>query len=228
MLLTLCRKSVVNVPNCTPTNQFMTFRHFRSSELRSWSDRLMEQISPFDPVFHLGQTVVELEKKADGRFRLLTSENTEFDTATVILAAGLGAFQPRRLKTAGEWEEKTIHYKLRNPEKLTGKDIIILGGGDSALDWALELHDKVNSLTLIHRRPDYRAAPASVSAMKELAASGAIKEFVGQVQSVLEDNGEFSGLEVKGPGRHRRNSRRRGLCLLRIVAQPRADCRLGN
>ncbi len=161
-------------------------------------DRLMEQIEPFDPQFHLGQAVTELERKDDGRFALTTSTGTRFDTATVIIAAGLGAFQPRKLRAPGavDFDGSNIHYKITQAEELAGKDIIILGGGDSALDWTLELHDKVNNLTLIHRRVDYRAQPASVKKMKTLAEKGAIKEFHGMVREVLSEDDEFLGLRV--------------------------------
>ena len=161
-------------------------------------DRLMEQIEPFEPQFHLGQAVTELERKDDGRFALTTSTGTRFDTATVIIAAGLGAFQPRKLRAPGavDFDGRNIHYKITQAEELAGKDIIILGGGDSALDWTLELHDRVNSLTLIHRRVDYRAQPASVKKMKALAENGAIKEFHGMVREVLSKDDEFLGLQV--------------------------------
>jgi thioredoxin reductase (NADPH) len=161
-------------------------------------DRLMEQIKPFKPQFHLAQAVTELERKDDGRFALTTSSGTEFDTATVIIAAGLGAFQARKLRAPGaaDFDGTKIHYKITDAKKLAGKDIIILGGGDSALDWTLELHDKVNSLVLIHRRVDYRAQPASVTKMKALAADGALREFHGMVREVLADDGKFLGLCV--------------------------------
>lgn len=161
-------------------------------------DRLMEQIKPFEPQFHLGQTVTELERKDDGRFALTTSTGTEFDTATVIIAAGLGAFQPRKLHAPGaaDFNGKTIHYRITRTEELVGKDIIVLGGGDSALDWTIELHDKVKSLTLIHRRADYRAQPASVKKMKVFAEKGALREFRGMVHEVLSDDGAFRGLRV--------------------------------
>lgn len=161
-------------------------------------DRLMEQIEPFEPQFHLGQAVTDLHRKEDGRFSLTTSKDIEFDTATVIIAAGLGAFVPRRLRAPGasDFSEKNIHYKITQPEKLTGKDIILLGGGDSALDWTNELYDRVNSLTLIHRRPEYRAQPASVNKMKELVNRGHVKEIHGMVREVLSMDGQFRGLLV--------------------------------
>jgi thioredoxin reductase (NADPH) len=161
-------------------------------------DRLMEQIAPFEAQFHLGQAVASLQKKDDGRFELTTSTGTEFDTATIIIAAGLGAFQPRRLRAPGaaEFNDTSIQYRITEAEKLKGKDIIILGGGDSALDWTLELHDKVNSMTLIHRRVDYRAQPASVKKMKALAEKGLVREFHGMVREVLSENDTYRGLLV--------------------------------
>jgi len=161
-------------------------------------DRLMEQIKPFKPRFHTGQTVAELERKNDGRFALTTSTGTEFDTATVIIAAGLGAFQPRKLRAPGaeEFSDRNIHYRIKQAEDLAGKDIIILGGGDSALDWTLELYNKVKSLTLIHRRVDYRAQPASVKKMKALAEKGVLNEFHGMVRAVLSGEHGFQGLCV--------------------------------
>jgi thioredoxin reductase (NADPH) len=164
-------------------------------------DRLMEQIKPFSPEFHLGQTVNRLEQSADGRFLLETSAGTRFDTATVIIAAGLGAFQPRRLRIrdADTWENQRIHYRVREPERLAGKDLIILGGGDSALDWTLELTGIANSISLIHRREEYRAQPASVSRMKSLVDGNSLKEFQGHVRAIIEKDGEFAGLEVLGP-----------------------------
>lgn len=161
-------------------------------------DRLMQQIKPFKPQFHVGQAVTELNRKDNGRFALITSTGTEFDTATVIIAAGLGAFQPRKLRATGaaDFDGKNIHYKITQAGELAGKDIIILGGGDSALDWTLELHDKVKSLTLIHRRAEYRGQPASVKKMKALAEKGVLQEFHGMAREVLTDEGEFRGLLV--------------------------------
>ena len=165
------------------------------------ADRLMEQIKPFNADFHLGQTVNRLEQTEDGRFLLETSAGTRFDTATVILAAGLGAFQPRRLRAKGaqEWESRNIHYRIRDPEKLAGKNIVILGGGDSALDWTLELHNTARKITLVHRREEYRAQPASVKKMKSLADSESLIEFQGHVRGVYEEDGNFGGLEIAAP-----------------------------
>ena len=164
-------------------------------------DRLLEQIEPFAPDFHLGQMVTSLEQSNDGRFLLETSAGTCFDTATVVLAAGLGAFQPRRLRAKGaeEWENNRIHYQVRDPERFNGKNLVILGGGDSALDWTLELHGKARSITLVHRRAEYRAQPASVNKLKQLADGKALREFQGNVRSVISKDGELNGLDIVGP-----------------------------
>jgi len=164
-------------------------------------DQLMEQIKPFQPTFHLGQMVSSLNRNDEGRFELETSSGTRFDAACVILAAGLGAFQPRRLRVEGAepWEGSRIHYKISDPVKVEGRDIIILGGGDSALDWTLELHGKANHITLVHRRDEYRAQPASVNKMKALVDGDHFTEFQGKVRSVFEEDGQFGGLNVMNP-----------------------------
>ncbi|MBT8047488.1 MAG: NAD(P)/FAD-dependent oxidoreductase [Xanthomonadales bacterium] len=165
------------------------------------ADRLVEQIKPFNAEFHLGQTVTRLVRRDDGRFDLETSAGTQFDAATVILAAGLGAFQPRRLRAKGaeEWEKERIHYRIREPEKLAGKNIVILGGGDSALDWTLELHGKAKKITLVHRRDEYRAQPASVNRMKALVDGQSLVEFQGHVRAAFGKNGDFGGLAIAAP-----------------------------
>lgn len=163
-------------------------------------DRLMQQIKPFNPQFHLGQMVTALQQLENGRFALETSAGLKFDAGCVILAAGLGAFQPRRLRVQGaeEFEGRHIHYRITDPVRIHGKHIAILGGGDSALDWVLALHGKASHITLIHRREEYRAAPASVRKMKELAGDQ-LTEIHAQVRSVFGHDGEFGGLEVEAP-----------------------------
>jgi thioredoxin reductase (NADPH) len=164
-------------------------------------DRLMLQIKPFAPDFHLGQMVSSMQTRDDGRFLLATSEGKRFDTAAVIIAAGLGAFQPRRLRVqdAEAWEGSHIHYRISAAQRVRGKRIIILGGGDSALDWTLELHGKASHITLVHRRAEYRAQPASVSKMKALADGGQLEEFHGMVRGIFSRDGDFGGLDVADP-----------------------------
>jgi len=146
-------------------------------------DRLMEQIQPFGAGMHLGQEVNSLVHRDDGRFELTTSRGTRFDAGAVIIAAGLGSFQPRRLSAEGaaDLEGSQIHYRVTRAEQYHGKDLVIAGGGDSALDWVMEFADKAKSVTLVHRRAEYRAQPASVARMQELAAAGKVRELTGQI-----------------------------------------------
>ena len=164
-------------------------------------DRLMNQIKPFKPDFHLGQTVNSLETADNGRFLLETSQGTRFDTAAVIIAGGLGAFQPRRLRVQGAdvWEGSHIHYRIADVQSVQDKRIIVLGGGDSALDWTLELLGKASHIALIHRRSEYRAQPASVKKMKALADGLQLEEFHGIVRGIFEREGVFGGLDVADP-----------------------------
>jgi len=161
-------------------------------------DRLMEQIKPFDPQFHLGQQVTELLPQGNGRFHVKTSTGTEFDAGTVIIAAGLGAFSPRQLKAPGaaEFIDTSIHNKVIDPSRFHGQRLAILGGGDSALDWTLALCEQAASLKLIHRREDFRAQPASVSKMQELVAADKMSLHFGNVINVLSEDGRLNGLEL--------------------------------
>ena len=163
--------------------------------------RLEEQIKPFDTRFHLRQEVVELKQNDDGGFHLKTSKGTEFDTQAVVVAGGVGSFRPRplRLKSIEKYEGESLNYKVQNPEKYRGKDVVVLGGGDSALDWALELYEKASSVTLIHRREEFRAAAASVSKMKALSKVDGtkIRYVIAKVKGFAEKDGGLTGLEVE-------------------------------
>ncbi len=158
---------------------------------RELIDRLLEQAKPFKPTLLLGREVNALERLEDGRFRLGTSRNESLLARAVIIAAGVGAFQPRRLKLPGAetHEQHNLAYRVREPERYHGKHLVILGGGDSALDWTLNLAEKSASLTLIHRRSEFRAAPASVAKMRELEQAGRLRCLVGRVRG-LEENSE--------------------------------------
>lgn len=161
-------------------------------------DRLQEQIKPFKPQFHLGQQVSELTRREDGRFHVVTSKDAVFDAGTVIIAAGLGAFVPRMLKAPGaaDFYDTSIHTKVISPKDFTGKHLAILGGGDSALDWTLALHEHAASIKLVHRRPEYRAQPNSVNQMKALTETGRVEEHQGNVTQVLSEDGQLTGLEL--------------------------------
>ncbi len=131
---------------------------------------LLKQIKPFHPQFTLGETVVELNKLEDGTFELLTNRETKLIAKVIAIAGGLGNFEPRKpqLNNIVKFEDKGVDYIIRDPEKYRNKNIVIAGGGDSALDWAIYLSDLTTSLTLVHRRSDFRGAPESVNKVKEL------------------------------------------------------------
>ena len=162
-------------------------------------DRLLQQAKPFNAQFHLGEEVVELKVLDDQTFLLRTSQDTRFHARTVIIAGGLGSFQPRRLGVEGAeaFEGKHIHYKVKSAAEFTGKRLVIFGGGDSALDWTLEFAGKARSVTLVHRRPEFRAAPASVSRMRDLVERGSIKYVEAISHSLITQDGEFRGVRVK-------------------------------
>src|SRR5205085_11085646 len=129
------------------------------------TDNLLKQIEPFEPTFHLNQEVSIVNRREDGRFNLETSTGTRFITKTIFIAAGVGSFQPRTLKVDGieQFDNNQLFYRVRDPAKFEGKNLVICGGGDSALDWALNLAGKAESVVLLHRREEFRAAPASVA-----------------------------------------------------------------
>ena len=161
-------------------------------------DRLMQQIKPFHTTFHLGQEVTELHKREDGRFHIRTAAGATFDAGAVVISAGVGSFQPRRMHIDGaEMHEGTaIRYRVQDASELHGKRLVIFGGGDSALDWTLELAPKAASLSLVHRRPEFRAAPASVAKMKALVAAKRMRLYEGMAQALLVDRGQLCGVTV--------------------------------
>jgi thioredoxin reductase (NADPH) len=162
-------------------------------------DRLMQQIKPFEPVFHFGQEVVELQARSDGRFDLATSASTRFVARTVVIAAGLGSFQPRRLGVEGAdaFEDRQVHYRVRSAADFHGQRLVIFGGGDSALDWVLDLNGKAKSIVHVHRRSEFRAAPASVARMRELVAAGRMTYAEGVAAGVRTEGGRLTGVTVK-------------------------------
>jgi Thioredoxin reductase len=162
-------------------------------------DRLMQQIKPFNAQFHFGQEVTHVSKRADGRFDVVTSTGTRFDAGAVVIAAGVGSFQPRRIGLPGAeaFEGTQIHYRVRNAADFHGKRLVIFGGGDSALDWTLEFVEKAASLTLVHRRAEFRAAPASVAKMQALAASGRLRYIEGVAHALRTEGDRLIGVDVK-------------------------------
>ena len=164
------------------------------------TDNLLKQIEPFEPTFHLGQEVTLVERREDGRFDLETSTGTRFITKTIFIAAGVGSFQPRTLKVDGieAFEGKQVFYRVKDPSQFHGKNLVICGGGDSALDWALNLVGKAESVVLLHRREDFRAAPASVAKMKELCDNYEMQLTIGQVTGIETKDDVLSEIKVTG------------------------------
>ncbi|HEU5443002.1 MAG TPA: NAD(P)/FAD-dependent oxidoreductase [Steroidobacteraceae bacterium] len=164
-------------------------------------DRLMQQIKPFHPQFHLGQEVVQFARREDGRFSITTAAGTRFDAGAVVIAAGVGSFQARRIGIEGAepFEGSGILYRIKDAAALEGKRLVIFGGGDSALDWTLELAPRARSLTLVHRRAEFRAAPASVAKMQELVAAGRMRCFEALPHSLIGANGALGGVNIKAP-----------------------------
>ena len=163
------------------------------------TDALLRQCEPFKPTFHLGQEVAHLAKRDDGRFDIETSIGTRFITKTVFIAGGVGSFQPRKPKVEGftQFEENgQLAYRVRDPKKYAGKNIVILGGGDSALDWALALQPIAESVTLIHRRDEFRAAPASVAKMKALCEAHQMMHITGQITGFEAEDGVLKEVKV--------------------------------
>jgi thioredoxin reductase (NADPH) len=168
------------------------------------TDNLLKQIEPFGATFHLGQEVMVVEKQADGRFFVETSKGTRFLTKTIFIAGGVGSFQPRTLKVEGieKFDETQLFYRVKSPAQFAGKNLVIIGGGDSALDWSLnfvqEGPNKAESVILIHRRDGFRAAPASVAKMRELCEAYEMQFIVGQVTGLEEQDGRLTRLKVTG------------------------------
>ena len=173
------------------------------------TDGLMKQIEPFGATFHYNQEVSTLAKQEDGRFLVETSAGTRFLSKTVFIAAGMGAFQPRLLNVEGvskfadaDSASPQVFYKVKNRATFAGQDVVILGGGDSALDWTLDFLNegplKAKSVTLLHRRDGFAAAPASVAKMRALCEAGQMKFMIGQITALEEAQGRLTGVVVTG------------------------------
>jgi len=161
-------------------------------------DRLLEQVKPFNAIFHLGQEVTELRVLGNGKFHIATSTGTRLTAGAVVIAAGVGSFQPRRLSIPGieQFEGRTVHYRVRSAGDFFNQDLVICGGGDSALDWTVAFCDKARSLTLVHRRADFRAAPATVARMRDLVAAGKMRLLEGSAVAIHQEAGKLTGLDV--------------------------------
>jgi thioredoxin reductase (NADPH) len=164
------------------------------------TDALMQQIKPFGPTFHLGEMVTTLEKIGDPLFRVATDRGKVFEAKSVVIAAGGGSFQPKRPPINGiePYENTSVFYAVRKMDAFRDKKLLIVGGGDSALDWTLNLQPIAKRLTLVHRRDDFRGAPDSVNKMRALVAAGAMDLKIGQVSGLEGGDGQLSACSVKG------------------------------
>ena len=163
------------------------------------TDALMEQIKPFHPTFHLGEMIETVEKIGEPLFRVRTEQGKVFEAKIVVIAAGGGSFQPKRPPIPGieAYEGRSVHYAVRKMEAFRGKRVLIVGGGDSALDWTLNLAPVASRLTLLHRRQEFRAAPDSVNKMMALVAEGKIDLVLGQVTGLEGADGQVTAAMVK-------------------------------
>ncbi|HVQ10866.1 MAG TPA: NAD(P)/FAD-dependent oxidoreductase [Methyloceanibacter sp.] len=163
------------------------------------TDKLMDQIKPFGAEFHFNQRVETLER-LDGGFRVTTDAGTAIEAKVVVIAAGGGSFTPKRPPLPGieNYEGKSVFYSVRKMDNFRGRDVLIVGGGDSALDWTLNLQPVAKSITLLHRRAEFRAAPASVQKMLTLVESGDVNFKLGQVTELHGTDGMLSSVTVKG------------------------------
>src|ERR1700689_4591263 len=162
-------------------------------------EALLQQIKPFNPQFHLTEMVESVEKIGDPLFRVTTDQGQVFECKIVVIAAGGGSFQPKRPPIPGiePYEGKSVHYAVRKMDMFRDKRVLVVGGGDSALDWTLNLAPIASHLTLLHRRSEFRAAPDSVNKMMALEGEGKIDFVLGQVASLAGDNGQIGKAVVK-------------------------------
>jgi thioredoxin reductase (NADPH) len=164
-------------------------------------DRLEQQIRPFAPVFHTGDTVVRVAREADGRFLAETSGGLRFAAGAIVVAAALGAFAPRKLALpeAVALEGASVHYKVTDVARLDGREIVVAGGGDSAFDWAIELAERAH-VVLVHRTSKSRAAPASVAKMQALCAEQRMQFLEGDIAGLDTDGSTLNAVRVQTRG----------------------------
>ena len=170
-------------------------------------DNLMDQIKPFDPTFTLGERVEDLEKQPDGSYIVKTSDGTQVHCQVVVIAGGLGCFEPRKPEIEGleQFEGKGVAYMVKNPETYRDKKVILAGGGDSALDWTIYLADIAEKVTLIHRGDTFRGAPDSAEKVFDLAKEGKINLILQSNISSISGNGHLKNVSVLGKDKESRD-----------------------
>ncbi|KNZ30875.1 MAG: ferredoxin-NADP reductase [Methylibium sp. NZG] len=174
---------------------------------RELTERLLKQIEPMGAVFHLGQEVTQVrrpDEKTNDRFFVETSQGTRFHAKTIFVAGGVGSFQPRALKLDGldKHHDTQVFYRVKDAARFAGQRLLVVGGGDAALDWALHFAqpgpNRAASVVLLHRRDSFTAAPASVAKMKALCDAGEMQFIVGQATGIEQEWGRLTGIEVTG------------------------------
>ncbi len=171
---------------------------FPSINAQELVDNLMEQIAPFKPEFTLGERVDELNRQDDGSFMVTTNEGTQIHAKAVVIAAGLGCFEPRKpaIERLEDFEGKGVAYMVRNPELFRNKKVVLAGGGDSALDWTLFLSNVAEKVTLVHRGDSFRGAPDSAEKVVKLAEEGKINLILKSNITRIDGNGHLSEVHV--------------------------------
>ncbi|TXH37313.1 MAG: NAD(P)/FAD-dependent oxidoreductase [Burkholderiaceae bacterium] len=175
------------------------------------TDALLRQARPFEPQFHLGQTVTGLQRQVDGRLLLTTSAGVRLLSKTVFVAAGVGAFEPRRLKLEGldRFEGTQLHHHLEDPLQMKGQAVVVIGDGDEAIDATLSMSGegpvRARSVTLVHRRDSFKAHPDSVARMRERCREGSMHFVAGQPVAVQTEGERLIGLELVLPDGDRRS-----------------------
>ena len=162
-------------------------------------DNLMKQIEPFQPGFTLGERAETIEKQDDGRFIVTTNKGTRHQAPVVAIAGGLGSFEPRKppITAIKDFEDRGVEYMIREPEMYCDKDVVIAGGGDSALDWSIFLTDVAKSVTLVHRRNEFRGALDSVEKVQDLKDQGKIKLVTPAEVVDVYGEGRLEGVSIK-------------------------------
>lgn len=170
--------------------------------------RLLEQIKPFEAGYTLGERAETLEKQADGSFIVTTNHGTAHHAKVVVIAGGLGSFEPRKpaIVNIGDYEDKGVAYIIKDPEAYRNKKVVIAGGGDSALDWAIFLADVASEVTLVHRRDEFRGALDSVEKAAELAKLGKIKLLTQAQITALHGHDILSGVVVQHNDREKEDT----------------------
>lgn len=167
------------------------------------TDQLMEQIKPFQPAFTFNEMVEQVEKTEDGGWRIKTDAETVIEGKVIVIAAGGGSFTPKKppIKGIEEYEGKSVFYAVRKMDQFRGKNILVAGGGDSALDWTLNLHPLADSMQLVHRRDEFRAAPDSVNKMRSLVAGNDMTLHTAQPIALHGIDGQLQGVTLKSKER---------------------------